>query len=119
MKIAVSASGKSLEDLLNERLGRCEYFLIYDSNDDSINTLENTGRLATGAAGIATASLLSDQGIDVIITGNVGPNAFTALQAAGIQVYTSAVGKIKDVLQNYQAGKLTEIQAPNVGAHGR
>lgn len=119
MKIAVSASGKSLEDSLNQRLGRCEYFLIYDSNDNSTNVLENTGRLATGAAGIATARLLSDQGVDVIITGNVGPNAFTALQAAGIRVYTSAVEKIKDVLQSYQAGELIEIQAPNVGAHGR
>ncbi|SHE73982.1 NifB/NifX family molybdenum-iron cluster-binding protein [Desulforamulus putei] len=119
MRIAISASGETLEDSLNPRLGRCEYFVLY--NDDTGETLaiENTGRFSVGAAGIATVGLLNDHGVDVLITGNVGPNAFTALQAAGIQVYTGASGKVRDVLQDYKDGKLNEAKGPNVGPHGR
>ncbi|GAB6181581.1 NifB/NifX family molybdenum-iron cluster-binding protein [Desulfotomaculum defluvii] len=119
MKIAFSSYGKSMHDELNPRLGRCEYFIIYDTESGSVDSLDNTGRLATGAAGIATARLLNDQGIEVIITGNVGPNAFTALEAAGIKVYIGASGKVGDVLLNYQKGELTEANGPSVGPNGR
>ncbi|MEW6697899.1 MAG: NifB/NifX family molybdenum-iron cluster-binding protein [Bacillota bacterium] len=119
MRIAISASGETLESLLNPRLGRCEHFVLYNEDNSETATVENTGRFSVGAAGIATADLLSDYDVEVLITGNVGPNAFTALQAAGIKVYTGASGKIKDVLQDYKNGKLSEAKGPNVGPHGR
>ncbi|GAB6157124.1 NifB/NifX family molybdenum-iron cluster-binding protein [Desulfotomaculum varum] len=119
MKIAVSSSGMSLEDNLNPRLGRCEYFVIHHEETGQYTAIENAGRFSVGAAGIATASLLNEQGVDVLITGNVGPNAFTALQAAGIKVFTGATGSVQDALQDYRAGKLSEAAGPNVGPHGR
>lgn len=117
MKIAISAFGATLDDELNPRLGRCEYFVIYDSVLGSVCSVENLGRFSTGAAGIATAKVLSDNEVEVVITGNVGPNAFTALEAAGIRVYIGALGKIKNVVQDYQDGKLTKASGPNVGPH--
>ncbi|MDO7203492.1 hypothetical protein Q5M85_03855 [Paraclostridium bifermentans] len=32
MKIAISASGKNLSDLLDKRFGRCEFFQVYDTD---------------------------------------------------------------------------------------
>ena len=119
MRVAVSASGQTLLDELNPRLGRCEYFVIVDDVTNDTVAVENTGRLSTGAAGIATAKLLNNHQVAVVITGNVGPNAFTALNAAGIRVYTSAGGKIQDVLEKYRHGNLSEAGGPNVGPHGR
>ncbi|CCO07454.1 NifB/NifX family molybdenum-iron cluster-binding protein [Desulforamulus hydrothermalis] len=119
MKIAVSSSGMNLEDALNPRLGRCEYFIIHQEETGHYTAIENTGRFAVGAAGIATAGLLNEQGVDVLITGLVGPNAFTALQAAGIRVFIGATGSVQQALQDYRAGKLSEAAGPNVGPHGR
>lgn len=119
MKIAISSFGQSMQDELNPRLGRCEYFVIYDTAEGFATAIDNIGRHSTEAAGIATAKLLNDQGVEVIISGNIGPNAFTALQAAEIKVYIGVAGKVEDVVQNYQRGILTEAKAPNVGPHGR
>ncbi|AQS58740.1 NifB/NifX family molybdenum-iron cluster-binding protein [Desulforamulus ferrireducens] len=119
MRVAVSASGQTLSEQLNPRLGRCEYFVIVDDVTNDTIAVENTGRLSTGAAGIATANLLNNHQVDVVITGKVGPNAFTALQAAGIKVYSSTGGTIEDVLKKYRQGNLSEAGGPNVGLHGR
>ncbi|MDO7788614.1 NifB/NifX family molybdenum-iron cluster-binding protein [Desulforamulus aquiferis] len=119
MMIAISAFGKDQDNEVNPRLGRCEYFVLYDTGTGQYSAIENSGRLSPGAAGIATATLLNDQQVQVVITGNIGPNAFKGLEAAGIKVYTGASGKVKDVVERYQKGLLIEAAAPNVGPHGR
>lgn len=120
MKVAVSAAGQDLESQVNPRLGRCEYFVVYDPDSGDVSHVENTGVNATGAAGIATAGLLSDLDVDILVTGMVGPNAFAALQAGGIKIYTGASGKVKDAIEMYRKGKLTESKGANSpGYHGR
>ena len=118
MRVAVSASGQTQLDELNPRLGRCEYFVIVDDASGETLAIENTGRFSTGAAGIATAKLLYNHQVDVVITGNVGPNAFTALDAADIKVYTGTKGKVQDLLEQYRNGNLSKASGPNVGPHG-
>ena len=90
MLIAVSAFGKNQDSEVNPRLGRCEYFVLYDTDTDKYSSIDNTGRFSQGAAGIATASLLSNQKVQVVITGDICPNAYTALEAAGVEVFTGA-----------------------------
>jgi predicted Fe-Mo cluster-binding NifX family protein len=86
MKIAVSAKGRIIEDLLDTRFGRCEYFQIHDTEIDAVKILENKGVSASGGAGIAASNQLIDEGVDVIITGNLGPNAFELIEKAEINV---------------------------------
>ncbi len=113
MLIAVSAFGKNPDSEVNPRLGMCEYFVLYDSGTGEYSAIENSGRFSPGAAGIATASLLNKHRVQAVITGNVGPNAFTALKAAGIKVYTGASGKVKDMTERCQKGLLTEAASAN------
>lgn len=75
MKIALSTSGENLESLLDLRFGRCKYFYIYDVENKSGYTIENEGLKANEGAGIVASQQLVDENIDVIITGNLGPNA--------------------------------------------
>jgi len=45
---------------------------------------------------------LSGRGINAVITGNVGPKAAYALEAARIKIYSGSGGAVEDALQKYQ-----------------
>lgn len=106
MKICVSSSGPSLESQLDPRFGRCPYLIIVDTETMKYKSIPNPGVSAASGAGIRAAQILVDEGVDVLITGNVGPNAYQALAATGIKIVTGAYGRVRDVIDAYLSGKL-------------
>ncbi|MBN1786621.1 MAG: NifB/NifX family molybdenum-iron cluster-binding protein [Candidatus Methanofastidiosa archaeon] len=118
MKIAFTTSGNTLEDAIDPRFGRCDNFLIYDDSEDSSYSIRNEGSSSGGGAGIKAAQTLIDNGVNVVITGNVGPNAFKTMSLAGIEIHSNASGKIKDTLAKYREGSLGQgVSGPTVGPH--
>ena len=117
MKIGISATGPSLDAEVDPRFGRCQYFIIVDSENMEFETVENSGALAGGGAGIATAQMIAVKGVAAVLTGNCGPNAFQVLSAAGIKVVTGVSGKVRDTIQSYKAGSLQPASQPNVPGH--
>ena len=117
MKVAVSAQGNDLNALVDPRLGRAQQFLLVDTESMEFEPLDNPNIGAMGGAGIQTAQLLASNGVQAVITGNCGPNAFTTLNAAGIQVYIGASGTVQQALERYKQGQLQLASQPNVGGH--
>ncbi|MFC1864740.1 NifB/NifX family molybdenum-iron cluster-binding protein [Chloroflexota bacterium] len=117
MRIAVSASEPTLDAEVDPRFGRCRYFIIVDPDSMEFETVENSGALAGGGAGIATAQMIADKGTEAVLTGNCGPNAFQVLSTAGIKVVTGVSGKVRDTVQDYKAGSLQPTSQPNVPGH--
>ena len=117
MKIAVSATVPGLDAEVDPRFGRCQYFIIVDPQTMEFEALDNSNAMAAGGAGISTAQMIAGKGVEVVLTGNCGPNAYQTLSAAGIQVITGASGKIKDAIEAYKAGKLQPNTQPSVGSH--
>jgi len=117
MNIAVTATGADLTSEVDPRFGRCEYILIVDPETMQFEALENTGLAASGGAGVATGQLVSGKGVNVILTGNCGPNAYQVLTAAGIEIVTGVSGTVRDAVMLYQAGKLQPSSQANVAAH--
>ncbi|MGQ9546379.1 MAG: NifB/NifX family molybdenum-iron cluster-binding protein [Dehalococcoidia bacterium] len=117
MKIAISATGAGLDAEVDPRFGRCEYFIIVNPETMQFEALENSNIAASGGAGISTARLIADKGVEVVLTGNCGPNAYQTLSAAGIQVVTGVAGGIREAVEAYKEGKLQPIAQPSVGSH--
>jgi predicted Fe-Mo cluster-binding NifX family protein len=117
MKICISSTGNDLNADVDQRFGRCKYFLIIDLETMKTNVIPNESNLSSGGAGIQAAQIVTKQGVTSVITGNVGPNAFQILQAAGIKIFTGAEGTIKNAIENYTNGKLQETGAANVESH--
>jgi predicted Fe-Mo cluster-binding NifX family protein len=117
MKICVSATSNSLDSPIDPRFGRCPYFVIVDSETMQFEAIPNMASGATGGAGIQAAQTIASKGAEVLITGNVGPNAFQALSAASIKIVTGASGTIREVVEKYKRGELTETGTPTVGGH--
>ena len=117
MKVAVSAQGENLEAQIDPRFGRCQYFLIVDTESMDFQSLVNESAMATGGAGIQAAQTVARLGVKAIITGHVGPNAYQTLSASGIEVLIGASGKVSDAIELFKNGELQRADSPSVGGH--
>ena len=117
MKIAISSSGKDLDSQIDPRFGRCQYFIFVDPETMEFEVSENEGLMAMGGAGVQAAQLVAQKGTTALITGNLGPNAASALSASGIRVYLVPGGTIKDVIEGYRSGSLREASGATVPPH--
>lgn len=118
MKVCITSTGPGLDSEMDPRFGRCQYFLFVDLETLGCEAVENPNIGAAGGAGIQSAQLVANKGVEALITGQVGPNAFTTLQAAGIKILTGASGKVREVLDKYQKGQISSsAQGPTVQAH--
>lgn len=111
MKIAISATGNSAQASFNPRFGRCDFFLVWDDQEEKWETHANPAMEARGGAGTQAAQFIAHLGVQVIISGRFGPNAYTALEAAGIQTYVAQSGTGQEVLQQFLAGDLQQVDA--------
>ncbi len=120
MKIAISASGPTLEAAVDPRFGRAPYILIVDPDTLEFEAVANQMNLqAAQGAGIQTASLVARYKPQAVLTGNCGPKAFQTLQAAGIRVIVEVGGPVRRAVEQFRAGQLNATQAPNVASHWR
>jgi len=117
MKIAISATGPNLEDMVDPRLGRCQYFIVVDPETMEFEGIQNPNTGAMHGAGIQTAQMIANKGVSLVLTGNCGPNAFQTLSAAGIQIITGVSGQIKEAIERYKKGEFQSINQPNAPSH--
>ncbi|MEA4882823.1 MAG: NifB/NifX family molybdenum-iron cluster-binding protein [Clostridia bacterium] len=117
MHIAITAQGVDLDSTMDPRFGRCRNFVIVDLESDKFEAFSNESIMASGGAGTQSAQFLANKGVDAVVTGNIGPNASRALEAASIKVYTMASGTVRDALQAYKAGKLSTVSGATVDSH--
>jgi len=105
MKICVTSIGNNLEAQVDQRFGRCLFFIIVDSETMQFKAIQNMAANNRGSAGVSSAQLILDEGVEVLITGNVGPNALGALQNSNIKIVTGASGNVKEAVERYLSGK--------------
>lgn len=84
MKIAVSATGPTLDSPVDPAFGRCTYFVVVDADGSSATAVRNSGTEMNSGAGPRAVQGLVDAGVSVVLTGQCGPQATRALSAAGI-----------------------------------
>ncbi len=117
MKICLSSTAANLDAQLDPRFGRCAYLLIVDTETMQFEAIPNTAAGASGGAGIQASQTIANKGVKVVVTGNVGPNAFGALTAAGIEIVTGASGTIREAIEQFTQGKLQTTNGPTVSGH--
>lgn len=118
MKIAISSNDGKRESQFSARFGRCDYFLIVDSVSRTWEAISNPAADAHGGAGTQVIQFLSNNGVEAVISGQYGPNAFTAIEAAGIQAYLADKGTPEELLDKFISGKLKRaLAASGRGRH--
>ena len=118
MKIAITSKGDNLESELDLRFGRCQYFIIVDDNDiQSFKAVANDAMSSGGGAGIKAAQTVINEGVEAVISGNYGPNAFDALSSGGVKLYTADVPTVKDAVNALGTGKARLLESASAAAH--
>lgn len=122
MKLIISISGHKLDSPFDPRFGRAAAFCCVDSQTGEWTVHENPARSASGGAGVQAAQFVAGLGVQAVISGAYGPNAFDTLSPAGIEMYLAPAGDnltAADVLALFKAAKLTKAEAAtHAGHHG-
>ena len=118
MKIAITTTGADLESQVDPRFGRAQNFIIVDTDTGDFDVLDNKQNVnAAQGAGIQAATNISDKGVEYLLTGHCGPNAFRTLGASGIKVIIGVAGIVKQAVEDFKEGKLQASTGPDVQGH--
>jgi len=118
VKVAFTTSGTTLEAPMDPRFGRAEGFIVYDTDSGTFEAVDNRQVLNTAhGAGIQATEAIVRKGANCIVTGHCGPNAFRALTAAGIRIYSTQAATVAEALEAYLAGALPSMKSADVEGH--
>ncbi len=107
MKICITSQGKDLKSSIDPRFGRCQFFIIIDTDTLEFEAIQNPHIDSTGGVGVQSGQLMAAKSVQAVLTGQVGPNAFKTLEAAGINVITGVDGSVKEALEKFKQNDLT------------
>ena len=120
MKLAVSSQDGNFDTPFNARFGRCDYFVLIDTETRQWEAKSNPAATARGGAGPQAVQFLANNDVDAVVSGRFGPNAYSALEAAGVDAYVADQGTPEELLDQFLAGELEQANAASgPGFHGR
>lgn len=118
MKVVVSAMQEGLDAEVSPVFGRCPIYVFVDSDSMEFEAVPNPAMSAAGGAGIQAAQFAVGKGVQAVLTGNVGPNAFNVLQQAGINIYPVSGGTVRQAVEALNSGQLQPAPGATSGMHG-
>lgn len=118
MKIAIPIDEERLDAPICISFGRAPYFLMYETKSKEYGFLDNsTAASSQGGAGIKAAQIIVDHGVDVLLTPRCGENAAEVFKSANIQIFKTTSINVKEMLEAYSEGCLSELVEIHSGLH--
>jgi len=102
MKVLVTSTGAELDDLLDEEFGHCAYFMIVDPETMQYQAVLNEGHAAEMGAGIYAAEQAIKLGVEVVITGWVGPHGQRKLLSNNIKIIMDEEGTVREAVERFK-----------------
>lgn len=116
MKIVVTSNGADLDAPASPVFGRCPAYVFVDTQSMAYDAVENQAIGAASGAGIQAAQFVVGQGAQAVVTGNVGPNAHSVFQSAGVPIYLFGGGTVREAVEAFKSGELQSIADANTQA---
>lgn len=98
MIIAVPSKGQDINSPINEAFSRSKYFIIYYSEGNTYEVIENPEEEIAGPG--ATERIIN-KGVDLVIAKDMGGYTRNVFRGKGIKVITGARGSCWDVIRKY------------------
>lgn len=118
MKIAVCAKSQGMESIADDRFGRAEYYVIFDTDSRASDTVENAAKNESAGAGGSAVRLLSKQGVEVVLVPELGPKAVDAVNGFEMKAYRYVDRKtVRETIAAFQADDLQQIETSTTRSH--
>jgi len=117
MIVTIPVDGKSMSACINKSFGRTPYFLVYNTETQHKEFIDNAAAMSQGGAGIQASQFVVDQKTEVVIVPALGKNAADVLKGSGLKVYVASGCSIQDNIQALMDGKLETITKIHAGFH--
>lgn len=104
MKVLIAVENNAgLDSMLDTRFGRAGYFLVYDTDEQKILTIqENQFKNDGHGVGIKTATFVIENGCQAIIGAQPGPKAASILVQAKVKMIVEDNGTVKEALERHK-----------------
>jgi predicted Fe-Mo cluster-binding NifX family protein len=110
-KIVVTSYGETLSSKVDKSFGRANWFIVFDDQTGSFEAHSNSQNVnAAQGAGTQAGQNVAELGADVLLTGNVGPNAMKTLHAASVRVFAvKGEMTVEEAIAQWKEGGLEEV----------
>jgi predicted Fe-Mo cluster-binding NifX family protein len=99
MKVAITSTGDSLDSILDERFGRCSYFVVYDTESKSTEFIPNPNKEAENGAGPASVQLVASRNASKIVSGEFGMKIKSLADSLKIQlIVVKEPKKVREII---------------------
>ena len=99
---------------LDVRFGRASMFLVHDTESGALEVVDNEASLRSAhGAGTLASETLANLGVEAVVTGHCGPQAYRVLEAAGVAVYNTDLKTVAEALDALLAGTLEAASGAN------
>jgi predicted Fe-Mo cluster-binding NifX family protein len=102
MKICITARGKILDSTFERHFARTPWFIFHDTETGRTEAIRNGFVISDTRIGQNAVRLLKDNGLDAVITGEIGENARALLSGSDISLYLySGSGTVRQAIDEY------------------
>ncbi len=106
-----SDQANGLDSVMSYHFGHCPYFVLVDVEGNRVVNVESIPNpFADEHNAGDLPSFMHSKGVNVIITGGMGPKAQQYFADYGITPVIGAYGKIRDVLEEYLKSKVEVVK---------
>ena len=86
MKVAVPSTGETAKSIISDKLGRCRYIIIFDTENKKYFAIQNPGVLLRDGSGLKAAEVVINSGSDTLLSMEIGMKAYSILVKAHVDV---------------------------------
>lgn len=101
-----------------EVFARAPYFLLYHSDKNEMEIIENEGAVVESGAGLKGSQVLLDHEVDILLTIRCGENVAKVLDTAGIKIYKANKGNVIENIRAFKDSKLELLTHFHSGFQG-
>lgn len=104
MKIAISATGDSVNSKTDPRFGRAPFFAIYDSEKDETLFVENRAAEMREGAGPVAVRLIADNSVSKVVSGEFGAKVQPLLKQLQIEMVANdnPENRVIDIINSFK-----------------